>query len=162
MSTCTRLVTGRKAVILPQNMPKPPIGGEIAKPKRNCNFLKIFLESHGQNLFRTVEKSWISRTIWSQRSSKNFEKRPHFALFLRPGDIDPYTVIMICFFFDWYLTVLFSSIVQTNSRCRHQSPVSVVQQFADVRQLISPMINTVNGGWFAELTVTRLLISWGN
>ena len=31
---------------------------------------KTFLESPGQNLFRTVEKSRKSQTVWSQQSSK--------------------------------------------------------------------------------------------
>ena len=31
---------------------------------------KTFLESDGQNLFRTVEKTWKNQTVWSQQSSK--------------------------------------------------------------------------------------------
>ena len=50
----------------------------------------IFFKSNGQNLFRTVEKSLISPTVWSQRSSKSYEKMPHFDHFSRPWEIDPY------------------------------------------------------------------------
>ena len=40
--------------------------------QKKCNFLKIFLESNRKNLFRTVEKSWIGRTVWSQWSFKKY------------------------------------------------------------------------------------------
>ena len=52
------------------------------------------LGGNKKNLFRTVEKSWISRTVWSQRSSKNYEKMPHFDHFPRPWEIDPYVKLL--------------------------------------------------------------------
>ena len=33
---------------------------------------RLFLRCTGQNLFRTVEKSWKSRTVWSQWSGKKY------------------------------------------------------------------------------------------
>ena len=32
---------------------------------------KVFLDSTGQKLFRTVDKSWKNQTVWSQRNLKN-------------------------------------------------------------------------------------------
>ena len=52
-----------------------------------------FLDCNGQNLFRTVEKSWKNQTVWSQQSSKNIKKMPHFDHFFRPGEIDPYVIL---------------------------------------------------------------------
>ena len=51
---------------------------------------KTFLESNGQNLFRTVEKSGKNQTVWSQQSSKKKLKMPHFNHLPRPGEINPY------------------------------------------------------------------------
>ena len=34
---------------------------------------KTFLECHGQNLFRTVEKRWKNQSVWSQQSSKKIK-----------------------------------------------------------------------------------------
>ena len=36
-----------------------------------------FLEWRGQNLFRTVEKSWKNQTVWTQQSSKKKFKKCH-------------------------------------------------------------------------------------
>ena len=49
---------------------------------------KTFLESNGQNLFRTVEKIWKNQIFWSEQGSK--KKNATFAHFPRPGEIDPY------------------------------------------------------------------------
>ena len=40
-------------------------GSRLARTKT-----KTFLEHNGQNLFRTVEKSWNNQIVWSQQSSK--------------------------------------------------------------------------------------------
>ena len=39
------------------------------------------MKSRGQNLFRTVEKSWIGRTIWSQWSFKKYFFRQSLLIF---------------------------------------------------------------------------------
>ena len=95
-SSCTRLVTGRLYSDLKQCQ-KSPIWG---KNGENCSIKKIartkmetFLGCTRQNLFRTVDKSWKNRTVWSQQSFKKNEKMPHFDHFPRPGEIDPYVTI---------------------------------------------------------------------
>ena len=74
----------RKAVIRPQNMPKNADWGyyrsNLLNPKKWI-LLKVILESPRKNLFITVEKSWIGWTVWSQQSSKNYEKMPILTIF---------------------------------------------------------------------------------
>ena len=42
---------------------------------------RLFLRSTGQNLFRTVEKNWKSRTVWSQWSGKKYFFRQSLIIF---------------------------------------------------------------------------------
>ena len=56
---------------------------------------KTILECNGQNLVRSVEKSWKNRTIWSQQSSPKNKRMPHFDHFPRPGEIGPYVHMCI-------------------------------------------------------------------
>ena len=51
---------------------------------------KVFLDSNGHNLFRTVEKTLKNQTVWSQWSFKNKKIQTDFAHFPRPGENDPY------------------------------------------------------------------------
>ena len=48
---------------------------------------ETFLESPGQNLYRTVEKGRKSQTVWSQQMQSS-KKMPHFDHFPRPGEIN--------------------------------------------------------------------------
>ena len=50
---------------------------------------RTFLKSNVQNLFRTVEKSWKSQSVWSQWSFKQI-RNATFSPFHRTGESDPY------------------------------------------------------------------------
>ena len=67
---------------------------KIAKSKKIARTkTETFLASNGQNLFRTVDKSWKKINVWSQQSFKKNKKMPHFDHFPRPGESDPYDSI---------------------------------------------------------------------
>ena len=94
-SSCTSLVPGWHYIDL-KNCQKSQFGGKIGE---NCLVKKwartktrLFLDSTGQNLFRTVEESWKSRTVWSQWSAKKYFFKTKFAHFSRPAETDPYVL----------------------------------------------------------------------
>merc|ERR1712018_913078 len=54
---------------------------------------KVFLDSNGQNLFRTVDETSKNQTVWPQKSSKKRKIMTDIAHFPQPGQNYPYIAL---------------------------------------------------------------------